>query len=142
MAYEGEHVYGCAATLFPWHLTFAITVTGARWNPCGHALLNVGGTTGHYFHIAGDGYDRPFMLRGSSAYMRYLRENGKRELRRTLVAISNPQGAQRKLEQLTARKWLWGMVPHNCATFVEAVVQAGGAKVGLYSNCPSKERWN
>jgi len=141
MAYEGEHLYACPAAAFPWQATFAVTVSGARWNPCGHALLNVGGASGAYFHIAGDGNDRPFMLRGSGAFHRYLKENGKRELRRKHVPIPNPEGAQAKLELLTSKNWLWGVLPNNCASFVEAVIQAGGSKSGLYSNCPSREQF-
>jgi hypothetical protein len=141
MAYEGEHLYHCPASAFPWQVTFAVIVSGARWNPCGHALLNVGGATGTYFHIAGDGNDRPYMLRGSTAFQRYIRENGKKELRRQHIPISNPQGAQAKLEALTSRNWIWGVLPNNCASFVEEVIQAGGSTMGLYSNCPSRERF-
>lgn len=141
MAYEGEHLYACPAVQYPWQATFAVTVSGARWNPCGHALLNIGGTSGFYFHIAGDGNDRPFLLRGGAAFRRYLQENSKRELRRTSIKISDPNGAQRKLEELTARNWRWAVLPNNCATFVETVIQAGGSSAGLYSNCPSRERW-
>lgn len=139
MAYEGEYMWSCPAQRFPWQSTAAVIVSGARWNPCGHALLNVGGISGFYFHIAGDGRDHPYMMRGSEPYQRYLRENGKRELRRQTVAISNPDGAQAKLEQLTARNWTWMLLPNNCATFVEEVIQAGGSKMGLYSNCPARE---
>jgi hypothetical protein len=72
--------------------------------------------------------------------MRYLRESGKRELRRDRISIPNPNGAQQKLEDLTSRPWQWAVLPNNCATFFEAIVQAGGARrVGLYLNCPTAE---
>ena len=46
-----------------------------------------------------------------------------------------------KLEQLAAAKWFWGVLPHNCASFVEEVVRAGGSSAGLYFNCPARERF-
>lgn len=47
-----------------------------------------------------------------------------------------------KLEELLAAKWTWGVLPHNCASFVEEVVQAGGSDAGLYSNCPALETFD
>jgi hypothetical protein len=75
------------------------------------------------------------------AYRRYLREHQKRELRRTFVSVPNPERAHQKLEELLAKKWSWFVLPNNCASFVEDVVQAGGSKAGLYMNCPSIENF-
>jgi hypothetical protein len=37
---------------FDFKHAFAVVVTGATWNPCGHMLLNTGGSGGWYFHVA------------------------------------------------------------------------------------------
>jgi hypothetical protein len=72
-------------------------------------------------------------------YMRYLKENGKHEIRRWIIHIPNPAGAHAKLEELLTKQWLWGILIHNCTSFVEEVVQAGGSSAGMYFNCPSVE---
>lgn len=133
--YQGQWMYSCRSALYDWGNVRAIVVSGDSWNPCGHALLQVGADT---FHIGG-WRRRPYHLT-YPGYTRCLRENRKRELRRDRISIPDPAGAQRKLEELTSRPWQWVILPHNCATFVEAVVQAGGARrVGLYLNCPAVE---
>lgn len=115
--------------------TCAVIVSGDGINLCGHALLHVG--DGWYFHVAGKNDLPKFM--SESGYMRYLRENGKREIRRFIVPLPNPAGAHKKLEELLAKKWRWLVLPNNCASFVEEVVQAGGSNAGMYLNCPSAE---
>lgn len=72
-------------------------------------------------------------------YIRYLKENGKREIRRWKVTIPNPVGAHHKLEELLAKQWLWFLLAHNCVSFVEDIVRAGGSKAGMYFNCPTVE---
>jgi hypothetical protein len=74
-------------------------------------------------------------------YRRYLQDHEKRELRRTVVPIHHPERAQQKLDELLAKQWSWFVIPNNCASFVEDVVQAGGSASGLYFNCPSRERF-
>jgi hypothetical protein len=102
-------------------------------------LLNTGGNAGWYFHIAErKGYPR-FMR--ELGYRRYLREHKKRELSRTPIHIPDPARAFRKLEELLATQWSWYIIPHNCATFVEEIVRAGGSNAGVYSNCPSREQF-
>lgn len=113
----------------------AVIVSGDSINICGHALLHIG--DGWYFHVAGK-YDLPKFM-NEDGYMRYLRENGKREIRRWIVKLTNPAGAQRKLEELLAKKWRWLVLPNNCTTFVEEVVRAGGSNAGMYFNCPAAE---
>lgn len=140
MAYEGEHLFQCNRYPYPWHLAHVVVVTGVKWNPCGHAILNAGGNGGHYFHIAGDGYARPYYM-NQTGYERYLSENKKREVRRRYVPLFKPNRAQAKLDELAAKPWLWGVFPHNCAAFVEEILQAGGSNVGVYSNCPTLEAW-
>ena len=56
-----------------------------------------------------------------------------------LRAVPNPVASQWRLEELLVDPWTWLILPNNCAHFVEEVLQAGGSKAGLYSNCPSKE---
>lgn len=113
----------------------AVVVTGTPANFCGHALLHTGG--GLYFHIAG--FNNKPKIMTQNGYLRYLKENGKREIRRWVVSIPDPAGAHRKLDELLAKRWLWLMLPQNCASFVEEVVRAGGSKAGQYFNCPSME---
>jgi hypothetical protein len=95
-------------------------------------------SAGHfYFHVAG--WDDPPRYMLADSFPRYLKETGKREIRRTYVKIPNPDGAHRKLEELLATNWQWKILPHNCATFCEEIVQAGGNKSKLYFNCPIAE---
>ena len=83
---------------------------------------------------------RPFYM-NEPGYVRYFRENGKREMYRQNVPLPDPHGAQRKIDSLASKPWLWGVLPHNCASFVEEIIAAGGGNVGLYSNCPALEKW-
>jgi hypothetical protein len=135
MAYEGDHINFCQA--FDFTRSYAVVVSGAKWNPCGHMLLNTGGGGGWYFHVA-EARGRPKFM-GEDGYKRYLAENGKKEISRTFVKISDPGACNRKLEELLLKQWTWFLLPNNCASFVEDVLQAGGTKAGLYSNCPTRE---
>jgi hypothetical protein len=74
-------------------------------------------------------------------YNHYLATNDKKEIRRTHVVLKDPAAALLKLEELLSKKWSWWVLPNNCARFVEDVVQAGGADVGLLSNCPALENF-
>lgn len=118
-----------------------MVVSGDGPNYCGHLILNVGGVGGMYFHVAGEWRTFPREM-AEDGYRRYLKEHGKSELKRFSVTISNPMGAMLKLEELLSAKWTWGVLPHNCASFVEDIVQAGGSKAGLYSNCPALEKFD
>jgi hypothetical protein len=135
--YIGDIMYQCLVKPFDFKNAYAVVVSGASWNPCGHMLLNTGGQGGWYFHIA-ERKGNPRFMR-EAGYLRYLKEHQKRELRRTFISIPNPEAAHRKLEELLAKQWSWFVLPNNCASFVEDVVQAGGSTAGLYSNCPSRE---
>lgn len=112
----------------------AVVVTGARWNPCGHALLH---SRGDYFHVASV-YGPPLHLT-QFAYENYLRVEQKMELKRFHWRLPIPKGAQNKLSELVAKPWLWGVLPHNCVAFVEDVLRAGGVTSHLWSNCPEWE---
>jgi hypothetical protein len=72
-------------------------------------------------------------------FSRYMQDEGKTELMRKFIDIPNPAGADAKLNELAAKTWTWWVLPHNCASFVEEVVQAGGNRSGLWSNCPTRE---
>lgn len=133
--YHGEIMLQCLLKPFDFQHTSVVVVSGDGINFCGHALLNTGG--GWYFHVAGV-YDVPKFMR-ADGYKRYLKESGKHEICRSIIKIPNPAGAHRKLEELLTTQWLWAVLPHNCASFVEDIVRAGGSKAGLYSNCPSLE---
>lgn len=138
MAYDGEPISFC--TEFDFSRAFVVVVSGVQWNPCGHMLLNTGGIGGWYFHI-NEVYGRPRYMR-EDGYRRYLRENDKTEISRTHVVVPNRQAASRKLEGLMNERWAWMVLPHNCVRFVEVILQAGGARAGLYSNCAIVERWH
>jgi hypothetical protein len=133
--YEGDIMTKCLLKPFDFKHTRAVIVSGYGINFCGHTLLCTGG--GWYFHVAGK-YDVPRFMR-EDGYMRYLRENGKHEIRRWIVKIPNPAGAHAKLEELLAKQWRWLVLPHNCVSFVEEVVKAGGSDSGMYFNCPAAE---
>lgn len=144
MAYEGIHLNECRARPFRWSDTYIVIVSGARWNPCGHTVLNSGGRGGYYFQVGGDGakavYNKPLCM-DESGFRRYLQENKKMELRRQRVVVPKPMAAQEKLDTLMSKPWLWTVLPHNCATFAEEILQAGGANIGITFNCPSRETW-
>jgi hypothetical protein len=135
--YVGDIMYQCRLQPYDFAHAYAVVVSGAAWNPCGHMLLNTGG--GWYFHIAERKGKPRFMY--EAGYRRYLTEHGKREIRRTFVHIPDPASSHKKLEELLAKDWSWWVMPSNCASFVEDVVQAGGSNAGLYFNCPSRENF-
>jgi len=135
--YSGEELRSQLPRQLDWHNTYVVIVTGAKLNPCGHALLNIGAVGGYYFHVA-EVYGHPrYMV--EAGYRRYLREEGKQEIRRHPVTVDNSSSAEHRLYDLMGKDWLWGILPHNCAAFVEEVIQAGGSRAGSYSNCPSAE---
>ena len=144
MGYEGDVLTFCPADV-DFSTVYAVVVSGAWANPCGHALLfvpKVGATAsddGYYFQVA-QAYGLPRYMR-AEGYARYLTENKKKELTRYAVAIPKPDLSYMKLVNLMGKKWVWGVLPNNCAAFVEDVVRAGGSSAGLYSNCPSRERF-
>lgn len=135
--YVGDVLDQCHVRRFDFSRAFAVVVSGAPWNPCGHMLLNTGGFGGWYAHVDGF-FQRPLVM-GELGYRRYLRENFKVELRRWPVHVRYPGVALRRFEELTTKHWLWLGLAHNCAAFVEDVVAAGGAEEGLWTNCPSRE---
>ncbi len=135
--FVGDDMLQCLAQPFDFKNTNLIVVSRAALNPCGHSLLNTGGQSGYYFHIA-EIRGKPKFMR-EQGYRRYIRENGKPQLSRVEIKIQNPEGAHRKLEELLAKPWTWFVLPHNCASFIEDVVRAGGSNFGLYFNCPSIE---
>jgi hypothetical protein len=144
MAYYGEELNHCKAVPFNFHFTYIVIVSGDGWNPCGHSLINTGGPTGFYFHVAAEppAYRNRPKYMDADGYARYLQDTGKRELRRQYVPIKKPHAAHAKLDQLLIRKWQFGLVPNNCAAFVEEILRAGGSHTGIYLNCPSLgKRW-
>lgn len=145
MGYQGEELRSVPEGL-SFSTIYAVIVSGDFPNPCGHALLYIpfqrdlsaGG--GHYFQIAG-GYRYPHIM-NRSGYARYIRENDKTEITRHAVPLGNPGGAQTRLEELVGTEWLWAVLPHNCAAFVEDIARAGGSSAGLWSNCPRAEEFD
>ncbi len=134
MAYEGELLTYCPAQMFNFGRTYAVVVSGAKLNPYGHMLLNTGGPGGKYFQVS-DVYGDPRFM-DEAQFQRYLKENKKTIVTVFPVQIPHPQQAQAKLEELLSRKWVWGMVVHNCESLVEEIVMAGGGPKlhhGLFS---------
>lgn len=136
MAYDGEVMDQCGTVNMDCTRVAVVAVSGTGPNVCGHMLIATGvGGNPIYFHVA--------ELRGFPKYMtdagfrRYLKENGKSEIRRRILSLPDPSGASLYLEDLMANKWTWGGVPNNCVAFVEEVIAAGGGTWGSYSNCPS-----
>ena len=131
MSFNGHHLYSRRAIPFDWTSAHLVVVSGWGPNFCGHAVVNAGP---FYFHIDGpNDFPRYF---SQAEYHRYLRENEKREIRRVRVPLPNPEGAQRKLEELSARRWKWMVLPNNCATYVEEIFRAGGSSFSSTLNCP------
>jgi len=135
--YLGEILRSCPARIYDFMNTAAVVVSGSRFNPCGHVLLNAGGCGGWYFHVIEvRGFPRGMPAAG---YRRFLDENGKRERTRVRVPLPQPARAMAKLEEIMSRKCTWMVLPHNCAGFVEEILQAGGSDAHLWSNCPTLE---
>ena len=135
--YEGAGVILCPLEVRDFQHVCAGIVSGHKVNPCGHTLLHIGKSWSWHVHIAGP-YKLPKFI-PESHYMRYLKENGKREIRRWEIKLPNPKGAHEKLHELMEKPWFWGVVAHNCTSFSEEVVQAGGSNAGQYFNCPIAE---
>lgn len=141
MAYEGELLEMCPDHMFDFTNTNVVIVSGAKWNPWGHALLNTGGFTGNYFQVVGEVVARPRYM-SEAGYRLYLKDNGKKELKRYRVHIPEPEKSQLKLEEILSDTWKWGVIIHNCETLVEEIIVAGGGPAihsGPFYN-PTKSR--
>jgi hypothetical protein len=144
VTYEGEVLNSCGAINIDLSAPYIVAVSGDGPNVCGHLLLFSPKGGGYYFHVVGDagakglskmvGYPR---YMNDAGYRRYLKEAGKSELRRMPVSLPRPNAAFLYIEGLLAEKWTWAVLPHNCVTFVEGVIEAGGGNWGSYSNCPA-----
>ena len=136
MPYEGDDLNACGVLNIDCSKIAVVAVSGSGPNFCGHLILGTGsGGTDLYFHVAGINTYPKYM--SATNFVRYLRENGKTEIRRRLLSLPNPNGAITFLEGALSRTWLWGVLPHNCVAFVEDVIHAGGGTWSSYSNCPA-----
>ena len=124
MPYEGETMASCPSEMFNFGRTYVVIVSGARFNPYGHMLLNTGGPGGIYFQVAGVSA-QPRLL-NEQQFKRYLKENDKTIVTVMPIHIPYPEKAHLKLETLLSEKWKWAGVVHNCETLVEEIVMAGG----------------
>lgn len=136
MAYDGEILNQCGLLNFDCSRVAVVAVSGSGPNVCGHLILGTGGGANPlYFHVAVvHGYPK---YMNEPGFQRYLKENGKSELRRRFLSLPDPQGAALYLENLMANTWTWGALPNNCVAFVEEVIHAGGGDWSSYSNCPT-----
>lgn len=135
MSFIGRHLNYCYAIPFNWYDTSLVVVSGDGPNFCGHALVRAGR---YYFHIAGLAA-RPYYM-DRVDFQRYLAESGKTELFTRRVYLPNPDGAQRKLEELSVKPWHWFGIPNNCVSYVEELFLSGGANDSILSNCPVRWR--
>jgi hypothetical protein len=133
MAYEGEPLTYCPVNLDLSRVEM-IVVSGSGINAAGHALLYVP-KQGLYFQIAGV-YTYPTMM-DELGFKRYLTENSKRILGRNIYSLPSPAGAYNELMLSTSKKWVWGGVINNCATFVQDIIRAGGSSATI-SNLPTR----
>lgn len=135
MAYEGEVLDTCGLLVLDLSEIAVVAVSGSGPNVCGHLMLYSKANGGYYFHVAGvNAYPRYLP---SASFPRYLKENGKRVLRHIPMRLPNPAGAEAYLEDALSQKWLWFVLPHNCVTFCEKVISAGGGTWSSASNCPA-----
>ena len=132
MAYAGELPNESIRNAVDLSPCGAVVVSGDGPNICGHMLLS---QVGYYFHVA-ELYGKPRWM-DRSGFQRYLNENEKEMLGYYPVNLPDVAGAEAELKRLLDIRWAWLVAPHNCATFVEQVLQAGGADFGLVSNCPA-----
>lgn len=136
MAYDGEILDQCGTVDMNCSNIAVVAVSGSGPNVCGHLLIGTGvGGNINYFHVAEFRNYPKYMT--ETGYRRYLKENGKSELRRRTLALPDPSGAMTYLEDLMSKKWTWGVLPNNCVAFVEEVISAGGGSWSSYSNCPA-----
>ncbi len=135
----GSELKGRSLGKLDWSQAAFVVVSSDSVNPCGHALLYVGGGFGHYFHVPGlpRFYERPFYFSGSD-YQRYLSSGGTREVGRKSIAIPCPANAEAKLYELMEKKWTYLLLPSNCVSFIDSVARAGGNFWDM-SNCPRAE---
>jgi len=147
MTYEGDILNLCPRDI-DFTNTWAVVVSGASWNPCGHMLFCCGTNSDDswYLHVAGQGvrevlgvWAYPKFMRGDANFYRYLADNGKREIRRIDVRMTNPSGAYTALMKYMADKWFWRVLPNNCVTFTRDLVVAGGGTLAVPLNCPDQE---
>ena len=141
---ENRSVSGKKLTIYrleELHLDFreleVILVSGGTLNPCGHVLASVSSGGGKaYLHVAGIDFgqehlglkDPPRYFPNESAYLAYLRETKKTELRRIRFPIEHSKQAQVRLvlEKLVQSETEYRLFVDNCLTFVTALLAAGG----------------
>ena len=90
MAYTGEVLDSCGTTAVDFRDTYIVAVSGSAPNVCGHLLLYVNDRGGYYYHVA-EIHGRPRYMT-EDGYRRYLRDEGKTELKRRKVALPDPDG--------------------------------------------------
>jgi hypothetical protein len=111
---------------------------GRQWvrtERLGHLILYTPSGGGYYFDVAGV-YGVPRYMSAAN-FPRYLKENHKKELRRVYLVLPNPEGAAAYIEEALATDWAWWVLPHNCVSFCEEVIKAGGGVWSSYTNCPA-----
>jgi hypothetical protein len=92
MAYDGEFLNQSGVLDIDPSTVAVVAVSGSGPNFCGHLLIATGKPgKALYFHVAlVSGYPKYMTEAG---YRRYLRDNGKSEIRRRSLSLPNPNGA-------------------------------------------------
>lgn len=135
VAYQGRTLDACGLVILDLEKVEVVAVSGSGPNVCGHLLLFMPSGGGYYFQVSSV-FGYPYYM-NQAGFRRYLKENGKRELRRFKLALPKPDAAAAYLEMVMSEEWLWGVLPHNCVAFCEGVIRAGGSQWSSYSNCPA-----
>lgn len=126
MTYEGDILEHCYEDLFDFSNTSAVIVSGDWPNQFGHMLLCTGlGEKRIYAQVVAAIYARPRYMT-QAGYVRYLLELHKHEIRRMPVVIKDQSAALLALERALSQPRTWWAVVHNCESFVEDIVVAGG----------------
>ena len=126
-----------------------VLINGMMVNTQGHALVHCIGRSDCYFHVAGNPASatdpdfwrspltsRPLYL-DAAGFVRYLRENDRKEWGRVKGRLQSPKGAIAYLKAAAVTEWKWRPYTHNCVDFVGEVITAGkGSPLPGSSNMP------
>src|SRR5262245_2430144 len=107
---------------------YIIGVNGGGANKWGHTILEVKQC---YFQVARPGTHFPCWLdpQGFKDYM--VKESKKLWWRVHIKDITNPAKAWAELDKQLHETWTWGIMWHNCQSFAERIVHAGGSKFAI-----------
>jgi hypothetical protein len=106
-------------------------------NPFGHALFRMGHRFG-FLHVD-EPHAYPKFI-AANELRHYLRDEGKHITHEQTIRLPNPNGALAAIRRLGRKKWWWLVIPHNCVSFCEAILHAGGSHWTSLTNLPLLDR--